>query len=88
MIINVFKIIFVLLCFIQLIYLATLLLVYNENTNTLKTQMDLNTQLAIIKLRDLMKEYIETKVTVLANDIIPVLTTLDQLSKEKDIDSL
>jgi len=50
--------------------------------------MDLNTQLAIIKLRDLMKEYIETKVTVLANDIIPVLTTLDQLSKEKDIDSL
>ena len=84
---KVFKIIFSLLCVMQLIYLVTLLVVYKENISLLELQMQLNTQLSVIKLRDLMTEYIQIKITKLGNDILPILTILDQLSKEDSIDT-
>ncbi len=83
---KVFITIFYTVIAITLVLLILLFFVYSQNTQVLKTQMESNTQHSIIKLRDLMAEYIRNKILLLANDIIPIISTFETLYLQKDLE--
>lgn len=82
---NVFKRVFLLLLFLEIILLGIELLIYSKNTTQVSSDMKENAKKVMIGYRDLFVEYMSNKYILLIDDILLILKTYSGIVSWKQI---